>query len=324
MNDTVKTADKTADKIADKTADAVDISVNGAARTVSGDFFEIPNALPVDNPANISVENRIRYFRENLFPYAERMRNREYNAQRMPLQIELVKLQNWMREVGERLIILFEGRDAAGKGGTIRRFMEHWNPRGARVVALDKPSEVERGQWYFQRYVNQFPSSGEIVLFDRSWYNRAGVERVMGFADERQYRMFIRQAPALENMIVESGVHLIKLYFSVSRKEQLRRVDARANDPLKQWKVSPVDRVSIDRWEEYTEAKEAMFLLTHTEAAPWTIIKSDDKKRARVNAMRHVLHVIDYAGKDPEVAHAPDPSIVASPPEIYRAGAPPK
>ena len=324
MNDTVKTADKTADKIADKTADAVDISVNGAARTVSGDFFEIPNALPVDNPANISVENRIRYFRENLFPYAERMRNREYNAQRMPLQIELVKLQNWMREVGERLIILFEGRDAAGKGGTIRRFMEHWNPRGARVVALDKPSEVERGQWYFQRYVNQFPSSGEIVLFDRSWYNRAGVERVMGFADEREYRMFIRQAPALENMIVESGVHLIKLYFSVSRKEQLRRVDARANDPLKQWKVSPVDRVSIDRWEEYTEAKEAMFLLTHTEAAPWTIIKSDDKKRARVNAMRHVLHVIDYEGKDPEVAHAPDPSIVASPPEIYRAGAPPK
>jgi len=320
MNDTVKTADK----IADKTADAAAVSVNGAARTVSGDFFEIPNALPVDNPANISVENRIRYFRENLFPYAERMRNREYNAQRMPLQIELVKLQNWMREVGERLIILFEGRDAAGKGGTIRRFMEHWNPRGARVVALDKPSEVERGQWYFQRYVNQFPSSGEIVLFDRSWYNRAGVERVMGFADEREYRMFIRQAPALENMIVEGGVHLIKLYFSVSRKEQLRRVEARANDPLKQWKVSPVDRVSIDRWEEYTEAKEAMFLLTHTEAAPWTIIKSDDKKRARVNAMRHVLHVIDYAGKDRTVAHAPDPSIVASPPEIYRAGAPPK
>ena len=158
MNDTVKIADKTADKIADKTADAdaAAVSVNGAARTVSGDFFEIPNALPVDNPANISVENRIRYFRENLFPYAERMRNREYNAQRMPLQIELVKLQNWMREVGERLIILFEGRDAAGKGGTIRRFMEHWNPRGARVVALDKPSEVERGQWYFQRYVNQF------------------------------------------------------------------------------------------------------------------------------------------------------------------------
>ena len=310
---------------ATKTADAVaaDIPANGAAATVSAEIFEIPNALPVENPSSINVENRIRYFRENLYPYAERMKNREYNALKRPLQVELVKLQNWVREVGERIIILFEGRDAAGKGGTIRRFMEHWNPRGARVVALDKPSEVERGQWYFQRYVNQFPTSGEIVLFDRSWYNRAGVERVMGFADEREYRMFIRQAPALENMIVESGVHLIKLYFSVSRKEQLRRVEARAGDPLKQWKVSPVDRVSIDRWEEYTEAKEAMFLLTHTDDAPWTIIKSDDKNRARVNAMRHVLHVIDYEGKDLDVTSAPDPSIVASPPEIYRAGAPP-
>ena len=309
---------------ATKTADNVvaDAPANGAALTVSSELFEIPNALPVENPTGINAENRIRYFRENLFPYAERMKNREYNAQMLPLQIELVKLQNWMREVGERLIILFEGRDAAGKGGTIRRFMEHWNPRGARVVALDKPSEVERGQWYFQRYVNQFPTSGEIVLFDRSWYNRAGVERVMGFASEREYRMFIRQAPALERMIVESGVNLVKLYFSVSRKEQLRRVESRAGDPLKQWKVSAVDRVSIDRWEEYTEAKEAMFLLTHSEDAPWTIIKSDDKKRARVNAMRHVLHVIDYAGKDLEIAHAPDPSIVASPPEIYRAGAP--
>ena len=309
---------------ATKTADSIaaDAPANGAALTVSSELFEIPNALPVENPTGINAENRIRYFRENLFPYAERMKNREYNAQMLPLQIELVKLQNWMREVGERLIILFEGRDAAGKGGTIRRFMEHWNPRGARVVALDKPSEVERGQWYFQRYVNQFPTSGEIVLFDRSWYNRAGVERVMGFAGEREYRMFIRQAPALERMIVESGVNLVKLYFSVSRKEQLRRVESRAGDPLKQWKVSAVDRVSIDRWEEYTEAKEAMFLLTHSEDAPWTIIKSDDKKRARVNAMRHVLHVIDYAGKDLEIAHAPDPSIVASPPEIYRAGAP--
>ena len=321
MNESTKTADGVAADIPDI---AADVPANGAAAAVvSPEIFEIPNALPVENPSSINVENRIRYFRENLYPYAERMKNREYNALKMPLQVELVKLQNWVREVGERIIILFEGRDAAGKGGTIRRFMEHWNPRGARVVALDKPSEVERGQWYFQRYVNQFPTSGEIVLFDRSWYNRAGVERVMGFANEREYRMFIRQAPALENMIVESGVHLIKLYFSVSRKEQLRRVEARAGDPLKQWKVSPVDRVSIDRWEEYTEAKEAMFLLTHTDDAPWTIIKSDDKNRARINAMRHVLHVIDYEGKDMDVVSAPDPSIVASPPEIYRAGAPP-
>ena len=222
------------------------------------------------------------------------MKRKEYEALKLPLQVELIKLQNWMREVGERLIILFEGRDAAGKGGTIRRFMEHWNPRQARVVALDKPSDVERGQWYFQRYVRHFPSAGEIVLFDRSWYNRAGVERVMGFSTDREYRLFIRQAPTLEQMIVESGIHLEKLYFSVSRREQLRRFERRANDPLKQWKVSSVDLRSKDKWEEYTEAKEAMFLLTDTEAAPWTIIKSDDKKRARINAMRHVLNLFDY------------------------------
>ena len=283
----------------------------------------IPDARPIENPTNIGAENRIRYFRENLYPYAHRMRNKEYNAEKLPLQIELIKLQNWIREVGERVIILFEGRDAAGKGGTIRRFMEHWNPRSARVVALDRPSDVELGQWYFQRYIAQFPTAGEIVLFDRSWYNRAGVERVMGFSTERAYRLFVRQAPALEQMIVESGIRLIKLYFSVSRKEQLRRFESRSGDPLKQWKVSPVDLLSKDKWEEYTEAKEAMFLLTDTEIAPWTIIKSDDKKRARINAMRHILHIIDYEGKDRAVADEPDPSIVASSTEIYTAGAPP-
>ena len=284
--------------------------------------WTIPSAEPIEDPPHIGAENRIRYFRENLFPYAHRMRNREYNALNRPLQVELIKLQNWIRDVGERVIILFEGRDAAGKGGTIRRFMEHWNPRHARVVALDKPSDVELGQWYFQRYVRHFPTAGEIVLFDRSWYNRAGVERVMGFSSERDYRLFIRQAPALERMIVDGGIHLVKLYFSVSRREQLRRFDSRSNDPLKQWKVSSVDLRSKDKWEEYTEAKEAMFLLTDTEAAPWTIIKSDDKRRARINAIRHVLHLLDYEGKDESVAHAPDPSIVASSTEIYTAGAP--
>lgn len=282
----------------------------------------IPNAEPIEDPTRIGAENRIRYFRENLYPYAHRMSNREYNAQNRPIQVELIKMQSWVRDVGERLMILFEGRDAAGKGGTIRRFMEHLNPRHARVVALDKPSEVELGQWYFQRYVRHFPTAGEIVLFDRSWYNRAGVERVMGFSSDRDYRLFIRQAPVLERMIVESGIHLVKLYFSVSRREQLRRFESRANDPLKQWKVSSVDLRSKDKWEEYTEAKEAMFLLTHTETAPWTIIKSDDKKRARINAMRHVLNLLDYEGKDESVAHAPDPSIVASSTEIYTAGAP--
>ena len=295
----------------------------GSNGPVADDEPTIPDAEPIEDPTHIGAENRIRYFRENLYPYAHRMRNREYNTQILPLQIELVKLQNWIRDVGERVIILFEGRDAAGKGGSIRRFMDHWNPRSARVVALDKPSYVELGQWYFQRYVNHFPTSGEIVLFDRSWYNRAGVERVMGFSSERDYRLFIQQAPALERMIVDSGIRLFKLYFSVSRKEQLRRFEKRSNDPLRQWKVSSVDTMSKDKWEEYTEAKEAMFLLTHTDVAPWTIIKSDDKKRARINAMRHVLHSMDYEGKDMAVAHAPNPAIVASSMEIYRAGAPP-
>ena len=280
-------------------------------------------AEPIDDPTHIDPERRVRYFRENLYPYAYRMSYDEYYDHKFPLQVELVKLQNWIREAGERVIILFEGRDAAGKGGTIRRFMEHWNPRGARVVALDKPSDVEMGQWYFQRYIANFPTAGEIVLFDRSWYNRAGVERVLGFSEDSDYRRFMRQAPMLERMIVESGVHLIKLYFSVSRKEQLRRFKKRSKDPLKQWKISPVDILSKDKWAEYTEAKEAMFLLTDIDVAPWTIIKSDDKMRARVNAMRHMLHVLDYDGKDMSVAYAPDPSIVASASDIYTAGAPP-
>lgn len=301
-------------------------AVNPTVATVTGFPTEgeegIPNAQPIEDPTHIGAENRIRYFRENLYPYAQRMRRKEYEELKLPLQVELVKLQNWMRDVGERLMILFEGRDAAGKGGTIRRFMENWNPRQARVVALDKPSDVERGQWYFQRYIRHFPTSGEIVLFDRSWYNRAGVERVMGFSTDKEYRMFIRQAPALEQMIVEGGIHLVKLYFSVSRREQLRRFESRANDPLKQWKVSSVDMKSMDKWEEYTEAKEAMFLLTDTDIAPWTIIKSDDKKRARINAMRCVLSQFDYDGKDESVVQVPDPSIVASSTEIYTAGAP--
>ncbi len=283
----------------------------------------IPDSAPLDDPLNISPRERIRYFRDNLYPYATRMSNREYYTEKLPLQIELVKLQNWMKESGDRLIILFEGRDAAGKGGTITRFMEHWNPRSAHVIALDKPSDVEAGQWYFQRYVRHFPTSGEIVLFDRSWYNRAGVERVMGFSTDPEYRLFMKHVPLLERMIVDSGIHLVKLYFSVSQREQLRRFEKRATDPLKQWKVSSIDIMSKDKWQEYTEAKEAMFLLTNLEVAPWTIIKSDDKKRARINAMRHLLHTMDYKGKDTSVVYEPDPSIVALSHEVYTAGAPP-
>ena len=282
----------------------------------------ILDAEPLDDPQNIVPHVRSRYFRENIYPYGELMRRKEYEAEKRMLQIEMMKLQNSMRETGDRAIILFEGRDAAGKGGTIRRFMEHWNPRTARVVALDKPSEVELGQWYFQRYIRHFPTSGEIVLFDRSWYNRAGVERVMGFSTDPEYRRFMRHVPMLERMIVDSGIKLIKLYFSVSQKEQLRRFQSRSSDPLKHWKVSPVDIRSIDKWREYTEAKEAMFLLTNFEVAPWTIVKSDDKKRARINAMRHLINVMDYKDKDSEVAYVPDPSIVAYSHEVYTAGAP--
>jgi polyphosphate kinase 2 len=263
-----------------------------------------------------------RVFREGVYPYKDKMKRREYERLKARLQVELLKVQRWVKRSGMQVVILFEGRDAAGKGGAITRFMEHWNPRTARVVALDKPSDVELGQWYFQRYIRNFPTAGEIVLFDRSWYNRAGVERVMGFSTDPEYRLFMRHVPMLERMIVDSGIHLIKLYFSVSQKEQLRRFEKRAKDPLKQWKVSPIDILSKDKWREYTEAKEAMFLLTNFEVAPWSIIKSDDKKRARINAMRHVLNIMDYEGKDPTIAYAPDPSIVAYSHEVYTAGAP--
>ena len=279
--------------------------------------FLIPGAEAVEDPLHIDTETRVRYFRESIYPYSRRMAHEDYYAEKLPLQVELVKLQKWIREAGERVIILFEGRDAAGKGGTIRRFMEHWNPRGAHVVALEKPSDVELGQWYFQRYIRHFPTSGEIVLFDRSWYNRSGVERVLGFATEREYRLFIRQAPVLEKMIVESGIHLIKLYFSVSRHEQSKRFEQRERDPLKQWKLSEIDLISKDKWDDYTTAKEAMFHQTHTSDAQWTIVKSDDKMRARINSMRQVIYSLEYEGKDLSVAHAPDPSIVASAGDVY-------
>ena len=232
------------------------------------------------------------------YPYKNLMSRKRYEIQKYKLQVELLKLQSWAKETGQRVVILFEGRDAAGKGGTIRRFMEHLNPRGARVVALEKPSESERGQWYFQRYVQHLPTAGEIVLFDRSWYNRAGVERVMGFCSEAEYQQFIHQAPLFERQLVQSGVHLIKFWFSVSRKEQRRRFKERELHPLKQWKLSPIDLASLDKWDDYTKAKEAMFFETDTADAPWTVIKSDCKKRARLNAMRYVLHKLPYTNKE--------------------------
>jgi len=248
-------------------------------------------------------------WREN-YPYDERMQRSEYEEQKRLLQIELLKLQKWSQNNGLRHVIVFEGRDAAGKGGTIKRFMEHLNPRGARVVALEKPTEKERTQWYFQRYVHHLPASGEIVLFDRSWYNRAGVERVMNFCSPKQHAEFIRQVPLFEQMLVNDGISLTKLWFSVTQSEQRTRFTIRQVDPVRQWKLSPTDLASLDKWDDYTAAKEDMFAWTDTEIAPWTVVKSNDKKRARINAMRHVLGKFDYDNKDHEVVGHADPLIV--------------
>lgn len=249
-------------------------------------------------------------FRKNIYPYSTKLGRADYEAFKYELQIELLKMQNWVRETGERVLILCEGRDAAGKGGTIKRIMEHLNPRGARIVALEKPTPLEQGQWYFQRYVQHLPSAGEIVLFDRSWYNRAGVERVMEFCTPEEYLEFMRQTPELERMMVRSGIRLFKYWFSVTQEEQHLRFERRQNDPLKQWKLSPIDRASLDKWDQYTEAKEAMFFYTDTADAPWTIIKSSDKKRARISCMQHFLHNLNYPNKDRKVAGQPDPLIV--------------
>jgi polyphosphate kinase 2 len=254
------------------------------------------------------------------YPYDERMSREEYNREKRLLQIELLKLQYWAKDTGNRLVIAFEGRDAAGKGGTIKRFMEHLNPRGSQIVALDKPSNRESTQWYFQRYIAHLPAAGELVLFDRSWYNRAGVERVMGFCTEEQYLEFLRQAPEWERMLVHDGISLIKLWFSVSQSEQHTRFVIRQIDPVRQWKLSPTDLASLDKWDDYTEAKEAMFAYTDTEHAPWTVVKSNDKKRARVEAMRHVLSLFDYEDKDTDLVRLPDPLIVGPAAQVFEQG----
>jgi polyphosphate kinase 2 len=254
------------------------------------------------------------------FPYDTKMTRKEYEHRKHVLQVELLKLQVWIKETGQRVIILFEGRDAAGKGGTIKRFMEHLNPRGARVVALEKPTERERTQWYFQRYVEHLPAAGELVMFDRSWYNRAGVERVMGYCTEAEYEEFIRSAPEFERMLANSGVKIFKFWFSVGEAEQRRRFLERRTDPVKRWKLSPTDLASLDKWDAYTEAKEAMFRATSTDVAPWTVVKSNDKKRARLEAMKWVLNAFNYEGKDSSVIGLNDSLIIGSPAEVYDQG----
>jgi polyphosphate kinase 2 len=263
----------------------------------------------------------VEHWRSGVYPYQNLMSRKAYEREKYHLQVELLKLQSWVKETGQRVVILFEGRDAAGKGGTIKRFMEHLNPRGARVVALEKPTPEEQGQWYFQRYVQHLPTRGEIVLFDRSWYNRAGVERVMGFCSDEEVAEFLRQAPEFERHLVRSGAHLIKFWFSVSREEQRRRFDERERHPLKQWKLSPVDVASLDKWDGYTEAKNAMFLATDTNEAPWTVVKSDCKKRARLNAIRFVLHSLAYTDKDVERIGLVDPLIVGRASSLFELNA---
>ncbi len=282
----------------------------------------IPNATPYAADHEPTPDAIRKYFREHLYPYAKRMSLDQYYAEMHPLQIELVKLQNWVKTTRQKIVIVFEGRDAAGKGSTIRRFTEHLNPRGARVVSLDKPTDAEREQWYFQRYVDHLPTAGEIVFFDRSWYNRAGVERVMGFCTEEEYWEFIAQTPDFERMLVRSGVRLFKLYLSVGRDEQARRFKDRETNPLKKWKLSPVDVEAQARWDDYTHAKEVTFRLTNTSYAPWTVIKSEDKLRARIGAIRYILHMLDYNEKDPVVARAPDPLIAASAALAFELGEP--
>ena len=275
--------------------------------SVEGTFDE------VDDPVLLGPDGKpVESWRED-HPYGERMDRADYEATKRLLQIELLKAQTWLADTGQRLVIGFDGRDAAGKGGTIKRFIEHLNPRGFRVVALPAPSRKEQGEWYFQRYVTHLPTAGEIVLFDRSWHNRAVVEPVMGFCDDHEYEEFMRAAPLFEEMLSRSGTILIKFWFSVSRLEQLTRFTIRRIDPVRQWKLSPNDLASLDRWDDYTRYKDQMFHRTHHSHGPWSVVRSNDKKRGRIEAMRVVLSQLDYAGRDDEIVGEPDPLIVGPP-----------
>jgi len=298
-----------------------------ANKTTAGSFpmielidEQVRTGIPQELVAKVNDAKSKKHIISSTYPYQKQMKTANYEEEMELLQIELVKMQTWVQKAGERIVLLFEGRDAAGKGGTIQRFTENLNPRGAKVVALSKPSDTERGQWYYQRYIEKLPTKGEIVFFDRSWYNRGGVEHVMGFCSPHEYLEFMRQTPEFERMMVRSGIRLYKFWFSVSREEQLRRFLGRAKDPLKQWKLSPMDVESLGRWDSYTKAKEAMLFYTDTADAPWTIVRSDDKKRARLNAIKYILHSIPYEGKDDDVVSAPDPHIVGSAKAIYEHG----
>lgn len=255
---------------------------------------------------------------EGKYPYVNAMKSKTYLDELFDLQIELLKLQTWVKATGQKVMVIFEGRDAAGKGGTIQRFTENLNPRGARIVALPKPTPTEAGQWYFQRYTAQLPARGEMVFFDRSWNNRGGVERVMGFCSEAEYREFLLEVPYFEVAVARSGVILIKLWLSVSQAEQQKRFKERAEHPLKRWKLSPIDLASVDKWDDYTRAYRTLFAATDLDTAPWVVVRSDDKKRARLNAIRYVLSCIPYDQKDPKKIGDIDPLIVGRARDMMR------
>lgn len=293
---------ETAEKAAKPGSRAVELQIGGRTRVFDIDNPELPKWI--DDEA----------FASDDYPYRKKLDEGEYEETLERLQIELVKVQFWLQAAGKRVMAVFEGRDAAGKGGAIHATMAYMNPRSARVVALTKPTETERGQWYFQRYVATFPTAGEFVLFDRSWYNRAGVEPVMGFCTPQQYEHFLKQVPAFERMIVEDGIHLFKFWLNIGREMQLKRFHDRRHDPLKIWKLSPMDIAALQKWDDYTQKRDRMLRQTHSDHAPWTVIRANDKRRARINLIRHMLNNLDYDGKDEAAIGAADDKIIGSGP----------
>ena len=285
-------------------------AAGGSGTAAPDDTSAIQHALGTNGSLASSLQSAARTTADAPYPYADKLKRKAYEKTLRKLQVELLKVQQWSKQTGQKIVVLFEGRDAAGKGGTIKRFTEHLNPRGGRVVALNKPNTTERGQWYFQRYIAQLPTAGEIVFFDRSWYNRAGVEPVMGFCSPEEYMQFMRQVPGVERGMIDGGIRLLKLWFDVSQEEQQRRLKSREKDPLKHWKLSPMDYKSMTKWDEYTRARDSMFFYSHTREVPWIVVRSDDKKRARINAILTFLHAIPYPDRDLDVVTRPDPQIV--------------
>lgn len=279
---------------------AVELSVHGKKRVFDIDDPVLPDWI--DEKA----------FGSDDYPYDKKLDTKEYEKTLKLLQIELVKVQFWQQKTGKRIMAVFEGRDAAGKGGAIHATMSYMNPRSARIVALTKPTETERGQWYFQRYVATFPTAGEFVLFDRSWYNRAGVEPVMGFCTPEQYEKFLKETPRFEKMIVSEDIHLFKFWLNIGREMQLKRFHDRRHDPLKIWKLSPMDIAALNKWDDYTDKRDRMLKETHSDHAPWTVIRANDKRRARINLIRHILKTLDYEGKDKKAIGEIDDKIVGS------------